>query len=156
MRRFPLPRTLPRQWQDIFLWPILRITWDLLTRKDVHFWHWRDYQGPIQLPLQVAPDPSAGGRQGFLDNLLNTDLHKGVVVVRPKDYDGEYQIGFHFLTGPKRLKQLCAVILKGPTALTTAPYEQELFALTLQGEPLPIELVRYTTRDDLGESIPLI
>lgn len=152
-------RTSPNHWLDQFLWPLLSPTWDRLTHKSSHFWHWRSYTGLIQLPLTIAGDPKAGDRsRGFFANIYYTDFGwQGVAVLQPTVYRGRYQIGYSANVGGKRITELCAVILKGPTAVLKGPYTTQFFAIGYpSGDPIQLTVVEHTTKRKHNRDIPLI
>lgn len=151
-------KTSPEHWLDRTLWPVLKLTWEHWGRAISHFWHWRNYQGPIEFPLVVPGDPKAGDRsKHILADLFYSNFGwKQAFVLVPASHT-EYQIGFSAKEGKKQVRQLCSIILTGPTAVLQGAYRTDFFALAYpSGESVKLSVIWQTTKSTLKGDIPLI
>lgn len=135
--------TRPKHFLDFLLWPLLRIFWEPLSRKNSHWWHWLDYYGNVFLPLEINPVPSKEIRYSFWQRFYLTNFGwRKVVVVKPKGYTGGYRLGF--ISQTEKKKQVCAVILSGQAAALIGGSKVQFFAIDYYGREIPLELVEVT------------
>jgi hypothetical protein len=147
------------QWQDKFLWPIIKIVWEPFSLKKVHWWHWQKFDGEIGPVIKVAGDKSSLERRAnFFANLYYTNFSwSKCAVLSPMHFRGEYRRGFRAIEGGEIRTELCNVLLSGPHAgLIVGPSDTEFFALSYPDNiPISLELIEITKKDKLLKNVPL-
>lgn len=144
--------TQPRHIFDWLLWPILRLTWENMSRKNSHWWHWRDYKKCVNASKTVY---IRSGKIAIRNVFLGTNFQWSEVVVlslvsTQSQYD--YQVGF--VDG--KTCQLCSVVVNGQVALLRGPRAVRSFAVSRYGQPLELRQVKLTKRWQLNPHIPLL
>ncbi len=144
--------TKPRHLFDRLLWPTLKRTWEKKSRKNSHWWHWRDYKKCVNAEKTVYMRPDKTATHNVF---LGANFQwKEVVVLSlvPTQSHNDYQVGF--VDG--KTCQLCSLVVNGQVALLLGPRAVHFFAVTRYGEPLELQQVKMTKRRQLNPHIPLL
>lgn len=152
--------TLPRHVLDFLFWPLLRPIWEKLlgSRKNSHFWHWRNFSTLIAYPLnEVPPDTTACSRKNVWANFWESNFHwKECVILAPANNSGPFQMGYEAREGRTNLRKLCTIVLDGPFAALRGPDPTIFFAVTLDGAPVRLQIMRLLSKKDLPPDIFLV
>lgn len=150
----------PKHCLDRILWPILRYTLEPLTRKISHGWHWIPSMPPKDTLLAVEKDPNAKEDAGWLSNFwLHNFGWKTVVVLAPTPESKcmAYQVGFATIRQGLNADFICTIICNGPVALSVGGKGVKFFAReTRDYNPVPLQLLKRTTKREMDPSIPLL
>jgi len=144
--------TQPRHIFDWLLWPILKKTWEKKSRKNSHWWHWRDFKKCVNAnkTVYIRADKTATHNV-----FLGTNFQWEEVVVLslvPIQSHYDYHIGF---IGGKTC-QICSIVVHGEAALLLGPRAVHFFAITKYGEFVELQQVKMTKRQELNPHIPLL
>lgn len=142
--------TQPRHIFDRLLWPILKRTWEKKSRKNSHWWHWRQYNGTVKHFLYMRADKSATYDVFFGSNFLWQEVVVLSLIPTQAHYD--YKVGF--CEGTTR--QICSVVVHGEVALLLGPRSVKFFAVSKYGEPLVLQTIKMAKRRNLNPHIPLL
>lgn len=143
----------PANWLDYVLWPLLRLSWEKISRKQSHWWHWLSYDGPISKTILVAGDSRLSTHTFWHSNVFwGTNFTWQQVVVLHPVRPVVFQVGFI----GSGVRQLCSIQVSGDVALTRGPQDNVLFGVTTDGQPLELQVVDYSTRRRLSRKIPIL
>jgi len=152
--------TRPKHILDWLLWPILRLIWEPVSRKQAHWWHWRKYYFVHIEMIEVAGDPMVKPRNNIWNNFWQSNFawHEVVVfkVVNQdgSDYIGTYQIGFYSKTEKRR--QLCSILLTGQCACLLGHFSTNFFVIADQNRRASLKIIKITKKECLESNILLI
>jgi hypothetical protein len=152
-------KTYPKQFEDVIFWPIIRAVWEPFSLKRSHWWHWINYDKVPSGAMSLPQDANAKPRHASIwHNLIQTNFGwKKIAILKPKNYAGNYRLGFIGHEGNLNKKQICTLVLQGCVGILLSPYSFEFFAESYpERSPLELELVRITTKNNLDENTPLI
>ena len=143
---------------DYTLGLLLRFFWEPFALKRSHFWHWHSINKSIVSTLDIEPDQMAEIRSGLLSQLLQTNFRwKKVSIIKPKNYTGEYQIGFLANENGIIKNELCDIIVKNKIGVLLGPYKTNFFAISYPAKkPIDLIEVETTVKDKLASEILLL
>ncbi len=140
------------------LWPFLMCTWELVSKKRSHWWHWQEYGGQInrQKCVFVAGDTSAKSRTTRWSNLWQTNFGwKRVSVMEVPRSCQAFRAGFidangtaHVCTWTQKKVRKFAMLL--------GPDDGIFFALDEYGDQVPLDFLAFATKRSLPRSIRLL
>ncbi len=151
--------TSPKHWLDMVLWPVLKLVWEPLSRKNSHFWHWQATSYRPEMCLTIPGDRRAKERhRNILQQLLKTNFGwQHALILRPKNYTGSYQVGFMSVEGGRQVKQLCSVIIDRSCAVLRSPYVADYFAVSYpSGQPVLLEKMNEVPKHQLDKQMLLL
>lgn len=161
-------RTSPLKWYDVPANLIAAIATEWWSAKMSHDWTWGNRIPDYWLrtfPLTILADPEARDRDAnFWNMFLATNWDDGIVdVVRPKTWQGPYQIGYARVEPPPRpgikTAEYCRVVIRPGKAYGTLrpnfPVVQLAWAYP-HHDPIELEIVQTCTRRTLPRSVRLV
>jgi hypothetical protein len=129
------------------LWPFLKVSWELVSKKRSHWWHWKSYKGEVDMSMCVLDqfDSKAKPRTTPWSNLWQTNFGWKLCVVMEPHERIPFRIGF--VTSDKT--ELCSVLVKNHlwVAALSGPDKCSFFALDERGKQIPLRFVKIAHKD---------
>jgi hypothetical protein len=145
----------------IFLFPIIKIIWEPISKKRSHWLHWKNINMGLYLDdtVSVFPDLKAQPRQNAWSMFWQTNFFwKKVAIVKPTDDChtlNKYRIGI--MCEYNENVQICTIPISKDNSVALLVGDKPLiaFALDHDGNQIPLKLVKISDKYHLPKGVKL-